>query len=99
MKLIVKDGTEFEVSSVTRDVFKKGGDVPCLLYIAMDDPVVTADELMEKLTAKNLSEVTVEADAGVMKRYGCTLNDLNEYLTDTHSGIRINLTVGRTTVQ
>lgn len=94
MKLVLKDGTKIEISTATRDVYKKGGDNPYLIYLTLEDPMVTPEELGECLTKENLSEITIEALSGSMKRIGCELNDLTAHLNDTHSSININLTAG-----
>lgn len=92
MKLILKDKSEIEVISSAASYPIKGSTEKASLVIRMNLGEMTPEEIMQKLSAENLSEFSVEADEGAKRSYsGHEVYKVIENVADRNSNSEIIL--------
>lgn len=91
MKIIFKDKSEITISSSSNSYFNMIGESEAIT-LRIDNPTITVDELIQKLTLDNLSSFTIQVDDSANREYSdYTLIKIVDTLSDQVNSIEITL--------
>lgn len=86
MKMILNDGTFYEVSEMNEEIIKlsnlEGSNVRRVISVTIVNEKTDVEYLQSVLTDENLKEVVFQGDGGSIKKENLTMDSITDRLSD-----------------